>query len=110
MASLGSREVGPPLACPVQREQREELTDVVSGLRRMAHLDAAIDHVAAPPAHPLALQEPGFDEVGDDPLDRTLGDPDHLRHVAEPYVRITRDAEQHLRVVRDEAPALSVLT
>jgi len=103
-------EFGAPVGPAVEREQGEELTDVVARLRGVTHLDTAIDHVATPPPHSLPLQKSGLDEVGDDPLNGTLRDPDHLRDVTQPHVGVTRDAEQHLGVVRDEPPALFVIT
>ena len=57
----------------------------------------------------LALQEPCLDQVGDDPLDGPLGDADHLCHISEPHVRVTRDAQKHLRAICEEPPGTSII-
>jgi hypothetical protein len=62
------------------------------------------------PAHSPALDEACLDEVRDDSLRGTLGDPDRLGHVAKTHVSVTSDAEEHLGVVGDEPPPFLVLT
>jgi hypothetical protein len=71
----------------------------------MSHLGTAVDRVvvSAPPA--LADDESRVDQVGEDPLGGALRDPDPLGDVAEPNVPVTGDAEEDLRVVRQERPA-----
>lgn len=71
----------------------------------MPHRVLTVDLVAVSTPYPLAREEAGFDEVRDDPLDGSFGDPDVLSHVAKANVRVLRDAEQDLGVVRDERPA-----
>jgi len=76
-------------------------------LRFVSHRAGAVDDVAASSANALAGDEPAVDEVSDDPLCRPFGDADHLGDVAETHVRVTRDTEEHLRVIGDEAPGSS---
>jgi hypothetical protein len=56
----------------------------------------------------LPFDEAGFDEVGHDPLRRALRDAHHQGDVSKAGVGVTRNAEQDLRVVRDEAPRFLV--
>jgi hypothetical protein len=48
----------------------------------------------------------GLDELGEDPLGRTLGDADALRHLAQADVRRLGEAQEHLGVVGEEGPGL----
>ena len=88
----------------LELEEIEELADLVIELRRVAHLALAVQRVTASAPDPLTPHVPALDEVGDDPLDGALGDPDGLGDVAQTRVRVMGDAEQDLRVVGDEAP------
>jgi hypothetical protein len=92
-----------------QLEKMEKLAHLVSGLGRMPHLDVGPEVVAIPPSDLLALRVAGLDQIGDDPLRSPFGDPDHLREIPEPNVGIPSDAEQHLSVIREEAPAVIAL-
>jgi hypothetical protein len=70
----------------------------------VAHEAFPIDDVLVSPADAAPLEKPGVDELGDDSLNRSLGDADFLRDVPEANSSVSRDAEQNLRVVRDERP------
>ena len=91
-------------------QQFEQVADLVVHLGGMSHLRATVDRIVIAPAHPPALDETCLDEVGDDSLRGTLGDPDRLGHVAKTHVSVTSDAEEHLGVVGDEPPPFPVLT
>ena len=67
-----------------------------------------IDRVVIPSPDPLDRDVARFDQVGDDPLSRALGDPDPLGDIPRPDVLVLRDAQEYLRVVRDERPRLPV--
>jgi hypothetical protein len=71
----------------------------------MSHLGSAVDRVVVSAPATLADDEPCIDEVGEDPLGGTLGDADPLGDVAQPDVPVAGDAEEDLRVVRQECPA-----
>jgi hypothetical protein len=86
-------------------EQVEERADLMAALSWVSHRMPPLDLVAVSSPHSLAPQEAGFNEVGHDPLDGALGDSDVLGHVAKTDVRVLRDAEQDLGVIRDERPA-----
>jgi hypothetical protein len=86
-----------------------ERSDLVSALSGMPHRVLAVDLVPISTPHTLSRDETRLDEVGDDPLHRSLRDPDVLRDVAQAHVRVLRDAEQDLGVVRDERPAAALL-
>lgn len=73
----------------------------------MAHARLAIDPVAVAPADSLAHHVAGVDEIVRDALGGTFRDADCLRNVAHSYVWVVLDAEQHLRVIRQEVPAIS---
>jgi hypothetical protein len=51
-----------------------------------------------------------FDEVGDDPLCRPLGDADLFGDVSQADVRVTGDAEQYLSVVREKPPVAAFVS
>ena len=61
--------------------------------------------VVAPP-RPLALEIGGGFQVGDDPLNRPLGNPDLRRDIAELGSRVAGDQQQHVGVVTQERPPL----
>ena len=63
-------------------QQFEQVADLLVHLGGMSHLRATVDRIVIAPAHPPALDEACLDEVGDDSLRGTLGDPDRLGHVA----------------------------
>ena len=76
----------------------------------MAHAHLAIDSVAVAPADSLPRNETGLDEIVGDALGGTFGDAHRLRNVAHSCVRVVLDAEQHLRVIREEVPAVRFRT
>lgn len=73
-------------------------------LRRVAHLDLWIDEVVVSPTDTPPLDVAGFDEVYDDALSRPLSDPDVLGEVPQPDIGVVSDAQEHLRMVRQERP------
>ena len=74
-------------------------------LSGMAHPRIAIDPVAVAPAESLARHVAGLHEIVRDALGGTFGDAHRRRDVAHSCVRVVLDAEQHLRVIREEVPA-----
>lgn len=70
------------------------------------HRRFSVDHVAVAAAMPLAMEVPGLDEVGEDALCGSERYPDRVGDVAQANVGVAGDAEQHLRVVGDELPAV----
>jgi hypothetical protein len=91
-------------------DEVEEGPDFDVFLRWVAHVPVFVDAVAVAATFPLAVDEPGLDEVGDDALGGSLGDPDLLGDVSKPDVRHAGDAEEHLRVVGEEPPAVALRT
>ena len=77
-------------------EKVEQLPDVLVRLSGVPHGDLAVDHVPVSPSRAPYLDVPRCHEVGDDPLNGPLGDADGDRDIAQPDVRIARDADQHL--------------
>ena len=71
---------------------------------------SCVDAVAVAATVALALDVSRLDQVGEDALCGSLGDPDLLGNVAKPDVWRARDAEEHLRVVGEEAPGALVRT
>ena len=59
-----------------------------------------VDAVAVAATVALAVDVFGLDEVGEDALGGSLGDPDLLGDVAKPDVGRAGDAEEHLGVVK----------
>lgn len=74
-------------------------------LERMPEMAAGLDLVHVPPPDAGSCDVPRLDKVGHDALRGALGDADVSRDVAEPNPGITRDAQKHMRVVREEGPA-----
>ena len=72
----------------------------------MAHARLAIDLVAVAPADSLARDVASLDEIVGDALRSTFCYAHRLRDVTHPCVRVVLDAEEHLRVVREEVPAI----
>jgi hypothetical protein len=88
----------------------EEGADLDVLLRWVAHVPVLVDAVAVATTVALALDVSGLDQVGEDALGGSLGDPDLLGNVAKPDVWRAGDAEEHLRVVGEEAPGAVVRT
>ena len=86
-------------------EEVEQVADLTAELRWVTHQTVPVDDVLIAAAEATALEEAGLDQVGDDALDGSLGDPDVDRDISQPHFGITGDAEQDLRVVGDERPA-----
>lgn len=47
---------------------------------------------------------PRLFQLGDDPLDRSLGDADGFSHIAKPDLWVLRHAEEHVRVIGQKRP------
>jgi hypothetical protein len=88
----------------------EECSDFDVLLGWVAHVAVLVDAVAVAAAVAVALDISRLDEVGEDALCGSLGDPDLLGDVAEPDVWCAGDAEEHLGVVGEEAPGMPVST
>jgi hypothetical protein len=93
----------------LQLQEFQELADLVAFLGGVAHGDVGVDAVAVATADPFALDVPGFNQVGDDPLSGSLGDSNVLRDVTEPRVRVAVEEEKDLGVVREEPPRLVIV-
>jgi hypothetical protein len=78
------------------------VADLVPDLRRVSHRVLAVDGVlvAAPDAGRLHVAR--VDELGEDALGRTFGDPDAFGHVTQPDVGRVGKAEENLGVVGEE--------
>jgi hypothetical protein len=84
--------------------------DFLSLLGWVAHESMRVDPVLVPTAVALSVDVARLDEVGEDPLRGSFGDPDVLSDVAEPDVRSSGDAEEDLGVVRKEPPGVRVVS
>ena len=85
-------------------EEVEKLADLVFELLGMAHAALGVEDVAVATADALALEIPGFHEVVDDPLSRSLGYANRVRDVTQTCVGLPVDGQQDLRVAREELP------
>jgi hypothetical protein len=70
---------------------------------------AGVDAIGVATAIPGALQHAGQLQVGDDPLNRPLGDAHARGDLAQGQVAVCRQAHQHVRVVAQEGPAGGLL-
>jgi hypothetical protein len=71
----------------------------------VAKVSVAVDLVAVAATVLGPLEVPVGDQVGNDPLSGTFGDPDSLGDVARPGVGVAGDAEQRVSVVSEKKPA-----
>jgi hypothetical protein len=91
-------------------EQPEEATDLVAVLGGVPeHRRLIVDDMAVAPPLSFAFEIAGLDEVGQDSLRRTDGDPDGIGDIADAQVRVVSDAEQDLRVICHELPAAGLI-
>ena len=60
--------------------------------------------VVAATAHSMLRQVAGVHQVANDPVSCPFGDTDTVRDVAQPRIALPGYAQQHVRVVRQEAP------
>ena len=74
------------------------------GLGDVAHRCPSVDEVVVAAADTAAIDDLCLDEVSDDSLRGPLGDSDLDRDVPERDVDVLGDADEHLRVVRQESP------
>ena len=74
------------------------------GLGGVAHRCPAVDEVVVAAADAAAIDNPGLDEISDDPLGGALGDSDLDGDVPERDVDVLGDADEHLGVVGQECP------
>jgi len=107
----GGTSTGDGLAPPsslardlVAAKELEYLTDGAFRTRGFWQRQVVLDLVAI--ASPIALLEhiAGVGEISDDPEGRALRDPQRRRDVTQTNAGIPRDAQQHPRVVGEEAP------
>jgi hypothetical protein len=82
----------------------EQLRYLVIHLRGMAHRDMRIHRIAVAPTHLRTSHVSGVDKVTDDALSSPLGDADRRSNISKSCVGIAPDAEQHLRMAREEVP------
>ena len=68
------------------------------------HRGVAVDGVAIATPDAFSCHISGFDQIMHDPLCGAFGNPNALCAVTEPYLAVTSDTEQDLRVVREEGP------
>lgn len=85
-------------------EHSQERPGVEIVLKRVAERLCSADVVVVPPTRPGARQVAALDEIVDDCLHTSLRDSDLTGDVSQPDVGIARDADQHLRVMREERP------
>jgi len=79
------------------------------GLGVVAHRCRAVDEVVVAAADAAAIDDLRLDEVSDDSLRGPLGDSDLDGDLSERGVDVLGDADQHLRVVRQECPGSWVI-
>ena len=93
----------------LELEEVEELADLVIALCGVPHLHPWVERVAAAASDALPRYVAALDQIADDALDGALRDPDLGGDVPQPNLRVARDAEQDLCVVREEPPRRALL-
>jgi hypothetical protein len=76
----------------------------------MAHVGVGIDPILVSAPVALSVDVARLNEVGEDPLRGSFGDPDRLSDVAQPDVRSPGYAEEDLSVVGEEPPSGRMLS
>jgi hypothetical protein len=82
----------------------ENLADLVSTLDRVPQWAVALDAVGVAAAFSKPVEVSGRDEVAHDALGSAFGDSDPVGDIAEPDPRVACDAQQSMRVIRQEGP------
>ena len=100
--SKGARSV---LFAALGTQERDQARDRAVALDRMAERDVLVQLVVRAATIALAREVATRLEVHDDAMSGSLGDPDEPRELPQPDLRIPRDAEEHVRVIREEGPA-----
>jgi hypothetical protein len=90
-------------------EELEKRADFEAFLCRVTEAGVWVDPVMVASALPFAFDVAGLDEVGEDALGGPFGDTNAVSDLSQGDVRVGCDAEQDLRVVREEAPVGGVL-
>lgn len=85
-------------------DRLEQLADPVILFQRMAERKLGVNLVAVPAADARAGDVAGSDEVGDDVLSGAERDADPVADVLDPDAGIRSDADEGVRVVREERP------
>jgi hypothetical protein len=88
----------------LELEKLEQLTDLMSELCSVSHLDAGVDPIAIATPDPSTGDVAGVIQIGHDPLRGPLGDPDALGDISQPDTLVARDAQEHLGVICHERP------
>jgi hypothetical protein len=82
----------------------EQLPDPPLGDERMAKGQLRLDLVDVSPPASLAMHIPLVDELGEDPVSASLGDPHSGGDVSQADARIARDADQDMGMPGEEVP------
>ena len=99
--ALPSRRTPPVL--PEQNLEQIANPPLLCLLRQgMMQRQLAVDLVDASPTNSLANDVAVLDQLGDDPMSASLRHPYGLGDVAQTNAGVVRDAQQDLRVVREE--------
>lgn len=61
----------------------------------------AVDAVVVAPSLPMAFEDTGSDQLGENALDGPFGDPDRFREVANPGLGVGVECHQHVGVIRE---------
>ena len=105
MAVGPSRRSGAAVELATAEHQFEELANAGVLLERVTEWYGAVDAVVIASSDPFPVQSPLFDQVAHDAVRRTLGDANLLGDLAQGQVRIVREADQNVRVIREEVAA-----
>jgi 4-amino-4-deoxy-L-arabinose transferase-like glycosyltransferase len=81
-------------------DHRQQLADVMSRFNRMAQWLIGVDRVAVASAVTLAGDHAGVFQVSDDGLHGPFGNADRCGNIPEPHLRIARQANQHVGMIR----------
>lgn len=88
----------------VLEQEGEQSGDGEAALRRMAETGVRLDAVRVAPALAGVGEIPLGLQVGDDLLDRPLGEPAARRDVADAGGPVLRDGDQHAGVIGEKRP------
>lgn len=103
---LAHRSASGPSKVPsvVTYDQIEELSERDAGLQLMTEVGSADHLIPVAATHLLLAQVPLPHQIAHDLLHRPLGDPDRIRDITHPRVRVQCQRDQHVPMIGQEHP------
>ncbi len=85
-------------------QQLHQLTGSSIAFQRMPERLARMNSILVTPSYSLDREVSGLDKIGHNLLHRSLGNSHLIRDIAETGIVISANAQQHMRMIREERP------